>query len=99
MTQQTSNDPKLCPPEPTAEEIVAAIEKFAATPRPIGSLHGFTVWVNPAMPLFNIEFRDPKTSEVLLRFSVDHPNIQGTKIERVARAALGLPDRTDTEAA
>ena len=86
---ETCNDPKLVLPAPKLDDIVAAIEKFAKEPRLIGHLHGYLVWVNPAMPWLNIEFRDAG-GMVLLRAPVDHPYLKGTKLERVARAALGL---------
>lgn len=87
---ETSNDPKLCPPAPTLADVTAAVNKFMREPRMIGMLHGYSVWVNPAMPWLNIEFRDPKDQCVMLRAPVDHPYLKGTKLESVARAALGL---------
>jgi hypothetical protein len=87
---QTSTDPELVAPTPTLEEMLAAIEKFAQQPRMIGTLQGCAVWVNPAMPYLNIEFRCLKDGTVLMRAPVDHPYLKGTKLECVARAALML---------
>lgn len=86
---ETCNDPKLVEPAPTADELLQAIERFVKQRRPIGVLHGYMVWVNPEMPYLNIELCD-SAGMVLLRFPVDHPNLKGSKIERIARAALGL---------
>jgi hypothetical protein len=86
----TSTDPKrVKKPAPTLEEICKAVEDWAKQARMIGILYGHAVWVTPDMPHLNVELRDANDM-VLMRFPVDHPFLDGTKLQQVARKALNL---------
>lgn len=66
-------------------ELARAILGFALGPKLIGNFMGLLVYVDKSVPPGEIEFRhsDGRTQ----RFSIDHPYIQGTKLERSARDA------------
>jgi hypothetical protein len=70
------------------QDVTKAIEAAFAQPRYIGELHGFPVYIDQRLASGTIEVRDARSGEVKLRFSVGHPHIQGTAIERAARAAM-----------
>lgn len=62
------------------ETLIHGIKRALATPEPIGSLHGETVYLR----------RDTRELTIgQLTFSVDNPYIAGTEMHRAARAALG----------
>ena len=84
MTDETTNaidDSSYKSPD----QIIAALESFLQGPRLIGNLHGYPVYVDGSLPPGTIEIR---AGERTMRFSVDHPYIQGTKLEAVARSEL-----------
>jgi hypothetical protein len=72
----------------SADDILRAIKDAAAQPVLMGTLYGFPVYFNRSVPEGVIEIRGSET----IRFSVDHPYVQGTTIERTARAILN-PDK------
>lgn len=64
-------------------ELLKRIQDFMNdSPRPIGNFMGFPVYVDHAMSPAEIKIQ---AGGQLLRFSVDHPYIKGTKIEAAAR--------------
>jgi hypothetical protein len=71
-------------PEPSIEEKLRLITKM---PRMIGSLYGYPVHVDPTLEPGTVEIRGGANGTV--RFSVDHPYVQGTAIAEAARKALG----------
>lgn len=85
MTNETTTNAVEDDSYRSPEEIIAALERFIKGPRIIGNLHGYPVYVDDSLPPGMIEIR---AGENTMRFSVDHPYIQGTKLEEVARAAL-----------
>lgn len=66
--------------------IIDALWRFSKGPRQIGHLCGFTVYIDDSLPPGRIELRQPGGQ--VIGFSVDHPYIQGTKLEAAARHAL-----------
>jgi len=58
-----------------------------AEPEIIGILHGAKVLIDRSTQSVIIASDDINP----IKFSIDHPYIQGTKLEREARAALALP--------
>lgn len=66
------------------EEIMAAVEAAASMIRPIGTIYGMPVYLDPSVQPNQIEIRSPDQK---LRFSIEHPYIQGTVLEKAARAA------------
>lgn len=70
-------------PMPTLEETLRHLK----SDRYIGTLHGFPVYVDPAADPGVVEIRGGANGTV--RFSVDHPYVQGTSIAEAARKALG----------
>lgn len=69
---------------PTLEQIMAAIEAAAKMIRPIGTLYGMPVYLDPSVQPNQIEITTPDKT---MRFSVHHPYIKGTVLERAAHAA------------
>ncbi len=70
-------------PAPTLEDTMRLITSM---PRMIGSLHGYPVYVDPTADPGMVEIRGGASGTV--RFSVDHPYVQGTPIAEAARKAL-----------
>jgi hypothetical protein len=70
-------------PMPTLEETLRLLN----TERQIGTLHGFPVYIDPTVEPGMVEIRGGSNGTV--RFSVDHPYVQGTSIAEAARKALG----------
>lgn len=67
---------------PTLDAMLAGVERAFRTPRPIGSLHGETVWLNQWDRTLTID-------GVALSVSVDHPHLVDTKIRAAAYAMMG----------
>lgn len=78
MTIMTSTT-NVAEPEKTAEEMLRAIDELIEQPRLAGSLCGFPVYVSGRMPDQVVEIRSPQQT---VRFRLDHPYIQGTKLHR-----------------
>lgn len=77
----TDGEPTFVDPK----QIIEALEKFIRGPQLIGNLHGYPVYVDDSLPPATIEVR---TQAGIMRFSIDHPYIQGTALEAEARALL-----------
>ena len=71
----------------TLDEMLAGVERAFRTPRPIGTLHGETVWLNQWDRTLTID-------GVAVSVPVDHPYLIGTKIRTAALAMMGEPDST-----
>lgn len=71
--------------QPSAREMLLSASKLLCEPRPIGSLYGFPVYVDPSMQPGLIEIRGAGAP---VRFAVDHPYIDGTEIQKAALKAL-----------
>ncbi len=69
---------------PTLEQILEAADHATRMFRPVGTLYGMPVYVDPSVDPHMIEIRSPQRT---IRFSVEHPYIQGTALERAVRAA------------
>lgn len=84
-----TNDLTNALPDPnyrSPDDIVRAILAFAKGPRLIGNMMGLLVYVDNSLPPGMIEFRH--TDGRVQRVNIDHPYIQGTKLEAEARRAL-----------
>lgn len=82
MSDQMTSQCGLGEPIPTAKDILAAIEAAATERRCIGDMFGMPVFVDRSLGQNTVEIRGPRQT---IRFSVDHPLIQGTRLERAAR--------------
>lgn len=74
---------------PSVEVMLMAVERIAKEPVPIGTLHGFNVFASRDVAEGVVKVVDPKTGQEMLRFTLDHKYVEGTKIQEAAREALG----------
>jgi hypothetical protein len=84
MTKETTNTVE--PAYRSPDDLLKAVEAFTKGPKLIGNLMGLLVYVDDSVPPGEIEIRH--TDGRNQRFSIDHPYIQGTKLEAEARRAF-----------
>jgi len=63
-------------------QICEKVEAFFRLPRMVGNIGGVAVWIDPALPDGQFELRG---AGQVIRCDIDHPYIQGTKLEKCLR--------------
>lgn len=68
------------------------VEAFFRLPRIVGNIGGIAVWVDPSLPDGQFELRG---AGQVIRCDINHPYIQGTKLEAVVRKELASAHAPD----
>lgn len=84
MTQTVASE------TPSVDVMLMAVDRLAQAPVLIGTLHGCNVYADRSVAEGVVKVVDPLNGHEMLRFSVNHQYIKGTKIQEAARAALRL---------